>query len=472
MSFPGFALGHQLGEQNLAHRRELEDEQRQAQLANIANAGLTPEQQRDAIQQLYAKDPSALKQHIENLLGRLVGHKPQPTPMVAAPQSVTSQPAPIKVGDATLPAPAPVTVRYPGARTHSERLAQDLSGGKTKEQQALDLFNQENEAQQNASLEGSKKLFDWYQGLTPEQQKVAGPMLGIRPVENLKLYRLSTGQTMWLNAADPSSIPPGAVPVGTGTAAQAPSVVALGGVPYAVKDPQTGKTYSAADIKGGNVPPEVSSVWNAANMAYQTAQKTKQEQFDREQKAILQRQEVNNRNMISRMALQFKDMLSAGSFRAATATVEKLQQNYSNSLTLESRMKQLEPEAIKGNQQAMLAVLANHIAMTTHQPGAAMRPTMALFEEAASSQPWMQKIAKSVTSSNGILTGVVLSPQQVKQMVDLAPIMVQADKDALDQTKTMLADSLNPQFAGNPPAPKKKENPSTKSSTSDPLGVM
>lgn len=432
-------IGFEIGSREKAAR---EDEQRQAQLANIANAGLTPEQQRDAITQLYAKDPSALKQHVENLLGRLVGRKPQPTPMVAAP--------------------APVAVSYPGARTHSERLAQDLSGGKTKEEQALDLFNQENEARQNASLEGNKKLFDWYQGLTPEQQKVAGPMLGIKPVETLKLYRLSTGQTMWLNAADPSSIPPGAEPVGTGTASQAPSVVALGGVPYAVKDPQTGKTYSAADIKGGNVPPEVSSVWGAANTAYQTAQKTKQEQFDREQKAILQRQEINNRNMMARMAVQFKDMLSAGSFRAATATVEKLQQNYSNSLTLESRMKQLEPEAIRGDQQAMLAVLANHIAMTTHQPGAAMRPTMELYEEAASSQPWMQALTKKITSSNGVLTGVVLSPQQVEQMVNLAPIMVKADKDTMEQTKSMLADSLNPQFAGNPPAPKKKDKTSRK----------
>lgn len=443
-------IGFEMGSREKAAR---EDEQRQAQLQNITNAGLSPEQQRDAIQQLYAKDPSALKRHVENLFGRLVGRKAQPVAPAYAPQSVTTQAAPLKVGNETLPAPAPVTVNYPGAKTHAERLAQDLSGGKTKEQQALDLFNQESAAQEDAKLSRAQKMFQWYQGLTPEQQRIAGPMLGIRTPEDLKLYRLSTGQTVYLNAADPASIPAGAEPVATGAAAQGPSLVSLGGVPMAVKDPQTGKTYSKQQIEGGNVPEDVAALWKSGNEAYQTAQTTKQKQFDREQQAILKRQEISNNNMLSRMAIQFRNMLSAGSFRAATATVEKLQQAYSTSVTLDARMKQLEPEALKGNQQAMLAILANHIAMTTHQPGAAMRPTKELFDEAAATQPWMQKITKRF-DANGVLVGVVLSPEQIKQMVGLAPIMVQADKDALEKTKSMLSDALNPQF-NDKPAPKK-----------------
>jgi hypothetical protein len=143
MSTPAsqFQFGLEMAEERRARREAVQDEERQAELGTIAISGLSPEAQEDAIRTLYAKDPSALKQHISNLVGRLVGRKPKPVqPMAYAPQSATTQPAPMTIGGMTLPAPRPVTVSYPGARTQAERRAQDLSGARTQQQQTLDAY--------------------------------------------------------------------------------------------------------------------------------------------------------------------------------------------------------------------------------------------------------------------------------------------------------------------------------------------
>src|ERR1039458_6051566 len=100
-----YGYGHMIAEnmgkeadEKRRHDYALQDEQRQAQLANIGNAGLTPEAQAQAIHTLYAKDPSALKRHVENLMGRMAGKKPQPTPAAYPAQSATVGEAPLQVG--------------------------------------------------------------------------------------------------------------------------------------------------------------------------------------------------------------------------------------------------------------------------------------------------------------------------------------------------------------------------------------
>ncbi|MGC2638307.1 MAG: hypothetical protein WA294_14080 [Acidobacteriaceae bacterium] len=209
MSYPGFAIGAQMAEERQREREQRAEEQRQAQLEVIRNAGLTPEAQADAVRTLYQRDPSALRQHVENLTGRLVGRKPQPTPMAYAPQSTTTQPAPMTIGGMTIPAPRPVTVSYPGARTQAERRDQDLSGGRTQQQQTVDLYNAETGAQQDAQLAGTQKLFDWYQSLPPEQQRTAGPMLGIAPRGTWKEFTGPNGERQYFDLNDPQQIPPG-----------------------------------------------------------------------------------------------------------------------------------------------------------------------------------------------------------------------------------------------------------------------
>lgn len=221
-----------------------------------------------------------------------------------------------------------------------------------------------------------------------------------------------------------------------------------GNVFLGVSDPNTGQNWGIQDLQpGGSAPDEAKAMYREYQQGRKEQQDEKDKQWEREQKEIEKRQEVTNANMLNRMQLQFQNMLSMGNFRAANNVVQGLEKNYATSQTLESRMKQLEPKALQGDQQAMLAILANHIAMTTHQPGASMRPTQALFDEAASAQPWLQKISKRV-GSDGVISGVVLSPQQIRQMVDLAPIMVNADLAALTQARQLMGDQLNPSPAG------------------------
>lgn len=75
-------------------------------------------------------------------------------------------------------------------------------------------------------------------------------------------------------------------------------------------------------------------------------------------------------------------------------------------------------DAIKAHdQQAMLSLLANHLGMTMGlQKGA--RLTKDIIHEAEQSRPWLQGLAAKF-DGNGYLSGVNLTPEQMRQMVNL-----------------------------------------------------
>lgn len=83
-----------------------------------------------------------------------------------------------------------------------------------------------------------------------------------------------------------------------------------------------------------------------------------------------------------------------------------------------NRMEKSYTDATKNhNQQAMLALLTDHIGMTLGlQKGA--RITKDIINEAQQSQPWLAKM-EAKFDSDGLLSGVTLSPGQMKQMLDL-----------------------------------------------------
>lgn len=83
-----------------------------------------------------------------------------------------------------------------------------------------------------------------------------------------------------------------------------------------------------------------------------------------------------------------------------------------------NRMEKSYTDAVQNhNQQAMLALLTDHIGMTLGlQKGA--RITKDIINEAAQSQPWLAGL-KAKFDSDGYLSGVNLSPGQMKQMLDL-----------------------------------------------------
>ena len=86
-----------------------------------------------------------------------------------------------------------------------------------------------------------------------------------------------------------------------------------------------------------------------------------------------------------------------------------------------------ERAALEGNQQAMLNILANHMGMTQGlQKGS--RINQAMWDEAMGSAPWMERILSRFTkvdptTGDRVITqplkGLTLSPEQIKQMVDL-----------------------------------------------------
>lgn len=141
----------------------------------------------------------------------------------------------------------------------------------------------------------------------------------------------------------------------------------------------------------------------------------------------------------------------AGAQRYVTAAKNDLVQ-------AEGRMKtmdQNEKDALAGNQQAMLSLVANHIGMTLGaQKGA--RITRAVWDEAIQSAPWIEtKTAQWFhTDENGdrifdgFKGGVTLTPDEVKQMVGLAHQKV----DTLREQVGNMQQELSPELGKTPKA--------------------
>ena len=125
-------------------------------------------------------------------------------------------------------------------------------------------------------------------------------------------------------------------------------------------------------------------------------------------------------------------------------SVSKADEGYQAAVDRMGTMDKASVKAKQGDQQAMFAILSNHIAMTLQQPQVSARPTKAMFDEAASSLPWMANIQKKF-DSNGYLLGVTLSPEQIDQMTGLAHDKVDTQKDHVERLKSEYSDDLNPQ---------------------------
>lgn len=92
-----------------------------------------------------------------------------------------------------------------------------------------------------------------------------------------------------------------------------------------------------------------------------------------------------------------------------------------------ARMTQNYEKALRGDQQAMVSILSDHVAMTLRQPGKnAQRPTLEQWKEAQQSSDLLNSV-KARFDQNGVLRGVVLTPEQMKQMTDLARQQHQLD---------------------------------------------
>lgn len=222
-----------------------------------------------------------------------------------------------------------------------------------------------------------------------------------------------------------------------------PALDIKGGILIGAKDAE-GQYYTASDLApGGHAPDELKQQAEAYGKGEADKKKDADDKWNKEQAEINKRHRETMANESQRMLSMFQNAISMDSFKDAQKQIAAHETAYNSAADLQRKMQGLAPEARTGNQQAMMGILADHIAMTTHQPGAAMRPTKALFDEAASSQPWLDKLTKRV-DDNGVLSGVVLSQSQIQQMVDMAQTQVDAERDTLQEMQQNYKEQLNP----------------------------
>lgn len=119
--------------------------------------------------------------------------------------------------------------------------------------------------------------------------------------------------------------------------------------------------------------------------------------------------------------------------KLAARTYNEAAKDYQGAVDRARTMDENLHNALQGDQQAMLSLVANHIGMTLGaQRGA--RITRAVWDEAIQSTPWFQRIAAKF-DDRGFLSGVTLAPEQMKQMVKLAHEKVGTLKDHVERVR-------------------------------------
>jgi hypothetical protein len=436
MSSPGFALGVEQYDQHKAVQTQKQDEERQAQLQTIANAGLPPEQQAEAIRTLYAKDPSALKQHIQNLMGRLRGQQPQPAPDAYPAQSATVGEAPLQVGNATLPAPPSSTVSQPGAKTQADRRAQILSGGTTPEQRRMTEIQAQADAkappaarnQTAADVVGAIMADDVSRRIDPNtdprfQQAVsAAQSAGKQPApKQKKAPKIITGSS--------------GEPVGV----------------TAEDEDGNQKNYYEKDMK--TAPEDVSTLFKADQSAFKDKERRSEQQKAAEfarQNALLDK--------------RVQDQLVVGDYRGAQKAVQDAEKKATDATVQSSIMEKAAPAAKQQDGPAMYTVLANFVKSAVG--GTGMRVTQTEWNQAQQTRPWLQGV-KAQVGPDGYLTGVKLAPEQIDSMVREGRQKSEAMNEAVDTVKQQHAEELEQgqelkgkgsKGKGGAPAPKAQTN--------------
>lgn len=139
--------------------------------------------------------------------------------------------------------------------------------------------------------------------------------------------------------------------------------------------------------------------------------------------------------------------------------VKKAFDTYSSAQERYKIMQAAVAPALHGNQQAMLNLLANHIGMTMGlQHGA--RITQAIYNEALESAPWLARV-DARWGTDGYMSGVTLTPQQINQMMELAENRLSEDRDAWQREVQANATGYGTQGSKSTGAPSAPVTPSS-----------
>jgi hypothetical protein len=203
------------------------------------------------------------------------------------------------------------------------------------------------------------------------------------------------------------------------------------GMLVGVKDPATNQYYTDP----AKMPPEAKAIYDSAKKV----EKAHEDQQEAKENRQLTRQiEVQTR--------AFQNALERSDYVAAKKEVTKAKSDYDAAIDRQTTMHKNLEAAKKGDQQAMLSLVANHIGMTLGaQKGA--RITRAVWDEATSSAPWMAKL-EAKFDNRGYLSGVTLTPDQMRQMVDLADEKTGILKEHVDRVQDEYSSELGAKSRG------------------------
>lgn len=192
--------------------------------------------------------------------------------------------------------------------------------------------------------------------------------------------------------------------------------------------------------------------WTRDDVANGRAGETVARMFAGQAKQEKRKAEIEDKkfkNRISAMDHAFTLAVQRNDHSAANRYIASAKNDLVQAQGRMATMDQNEKDALAGNQQAMLSLVANHIGMTLGaQKGA--RITRAVWEEAIESASWLdQKISKWFhTDENGdhifdgYKGGVTLTRAQIEQMVALAHQKVDTLKDQVANMQTTFQKEL------------------------------
>lgn len=236
-----------------------------------------------------------------------------------------------------------------------------------------------------------------------------------------------------------------------------------------ITDPNSGVTYDASNL--GNAPPEIKTRFEAIQNQQQAEIKRKEEVEAKRNQEAEDRQNRFIAASLDRQAKALQNSLDAKDYASAKKVVTDIDNEYQSAIDRQRTMDQNLAAALKGDQQAMLSLVNNHIQMTV---GKNQRITQTLFNEAASSTPWLQKIAAKF-DDRGYLSGVTLAPEQMQSMVNLAHEKVDVLKDHVQRARDQYQNELglNQPNRQNQPNPGATQAPATPApADDDPLGIL
>jgi hypothetical protein len=219
-----------------------------------------------------------------------------------------------------------------------------------------------------------------------------------------------------------------------------------GGRLLGIEDPNSGEFLTDPD----KMPPEARAIYDKAQAIDKQKDDAKRLDEDRRFNRQLELQTT-----------AFQNALKRNDYTTAQKAVKDADKNYQDAIDRQKTMDQNVADIAeaqksgKQNQQAMMSLLANHIGMTSGaQPK--MRMSKAQWDEAKDSVPLLDRI-EAKFDKDGYLSGVVLTNEQVNQMVELAHQKTGVLKDHVERIKTENADALGQKNGMTPPPSRQKQ---------------